>query len=498
MTDLLQYINQIDQSVADAEIDVLESLIQSYDKSIMIITEASDDTDLSVFDIFQEGETWDKFKEDTKAPVFGNKGEGIVKRILMIIPRLIQKLIVMIRKLFTKNKSFEQKMDKDVDNLRKQAKTVVPEQLSEEQAKNLANKINEATKASSQAVAQSERDLKSKRDEVMDSIGKRHEQLREYIRDSEKTFQSKMNDLHSYAKSIDDPFGNSKALEELGKMINDDGPVFKSITPEMVEKIDKKNPGLIDDLLEEVGEKPRKKEKFEDVKIEIQHTTFFGTAMSNDNRMENSQAAAMKIYTDPLINGFDELKSNKYSVQAKKKYSEVLEEIHEDWLDTVDYIINDRIVGKTIYVTFGEVVKVFEQRKKSFENDVKESKKSCDVINRLIKEINAEYDKFNSVGVPGQVGMSQGELLLYLKDVITVLSNIVEMASRCLEGWEMIWNINWNAVQNVLKDDDFKNDTHPTFHMPFINRYTYPVYDGWEQKIRKDLNRWKHTPMPAK
>ena len=56
MTDLLQYINQIDQSVADAEISVLESLIQSYDKSITIITEASDDTDLSAFDIFQEGE----------------------------------------------------------------------------------------------------------------------------------------------------------------------------------------------------------------------------------------------------------------------------------------------------------------------------------------------------------------------------------------------------------------------------------------------------------
>lgn len=94
--------------------------------------------------------------------------------------------------------------------------------------------------------------------------------------------------------------------------------------------------------------------------------------------------------------------------------------------------------------------------------------------------------------------MSQGELLIYLKDVITVLSNIVEMASRCLEGWEMIWNINWNAVQDALKDDNFKNDTYQAFHMPFINRYTYPVYDGWEQKIRNDLNRWKHTPMPAK
>lgn len=105
MTDLLQYIDQIDQSVGDAEINVLESMIQSYDKSIMIITEASDDTDLSAFDIFQEGETWDKFKEDTKAPVLGNKDESVGKRILMIIPRLIQKLIMIVRKLVAQFKA---------------------------------------------------------------------------------------------------------------------------------------------------------------------------------------------------------------------------------------------------------------------------------------------------------------------------------------------------------------------------------------------------------
>lgn len=102
---LLLYIDQIDQSVADAEINVLESLIASYEKSIMILQESEDDADLSAFEIFQEGETWDKFKEDSKAPVLGNKDESVGKRILMIIPRLIQKFIMIVRKLVTQFKA---------------------------------------------------------------------------------------------------------------------------------------------------------------------------------------------------------------------------------------------------------------------------------------------------------------------------------------------------------------------------------------------------------
>lgn len=116
MNELLQQIDQIDQSVNDAEINVLESLIQSYDKALMIL-ENYEGEDIYGFDIFQEGEKWDKFKEDSKAPVLGNKGESLIKRIAMIIPRLIQKLIAMIQKLFRKNKNFNQQMEKDVKDL---------------------------------------------------------------------------------------------------------------------------------------------------------------------------------------------------------------------------------------------------------------------------------------------------------------------------------------------------------------------------------------------
>ena len=105
------YIDQIDLSVSNAEINVLESLIQSYDKSIMILENSDDTVDVSSFDIFQEGDKWDKFKEDTKAPVLGNKGESKLKRILMIIPRLIQKLIALITK-FIKSPKITDTIDK--------------------------------------------------------------------------------------------------------------------------------------------------------------------------------------------------------------------------------------------------------------------------------------------------------------------------------------------------------------------------------------------------
>lgn len=104
MNDLLMYIDQIDQSANDSELSVLESLSNVYTKSISILENYKGD-DFSNFDIFQEGEKWDKFKEDTKAPVLGNKGESIIKRLLMIIPRLLRKLVDFFIRKFGKNKN---------------------------------------------------------------------------------------------------------------------------------------------------------------------------------------------------------------------------------------------------------------------------------------------------------------------------------------------------------------------------------------------------------
>ena len=462
MEGLLQYIEQVDQSVADAEVNVLESLIQSYDKAITIIQESDDNTDLSAFDIFQEGEKWDKFKKDTEAPVFGNKGESLIKRILMIIPRLIQKIIALIRKLVSKNKTFEKKMDNDVKELKQQAERVVPEELTDEQAKSIAEKLNETK---NETKAEKPNEIKV---DVDDSLDTKREKIN-------KMMDSMKNDETLKFKS-DGSIGLSK------------------ITPDVVKNIDKKNPGLVDELLDEIGAPPRKKVKHEDIKIEIQHTTFFGVGFLSDNQMENSQSGAMTIYTDPLVNGFEELKSNRYSTKAKRDYAEDLEGIYHNWLDTVEYIMNDRFTGKTVYVTFGNAVHVFEQMKKIFEDDVKASKKSCDDINKLIKEIESEYKTFNDTVIPGQGGETQLSLLRYLKDVITVLANLVEISTSCLEGWQMIWDVNYSAIQDALKDDSFQKDSHPTLHLPF-NPVTYGT-GKWHDKFISDYNRWRHVPMP--
>lgn len=81
MNELLQRIDQINQSQEEAEINVIESLIQSYDKALMIL-ENYEGEDIYGFDIFQEGEILDQAK--------GNPNESMIKRILLFIPRLLK------------------------------------------------------------------------------------------------------------------------------------------------------------------------------------------------------------------------------------------------------------------------------------------------------------------------------------------------------------------------------------------------------------------------
>lgn len=117
--ELLQSIDNIDFCALDAEINVIESLIDSYEKSLMILESYTGD-DIGTFEIFQEGEKWDKFKEDTDAPILGNKDESVGKRIAMVIPRLIAALIRLCKKLFTRNKKITQKMEADVVEMKRE------------------------------------------------------------------------------------------------------------------------------------------------------------------------------------------------------------------------------------------------------------------------------------------------------------------------------------------------------------------------------------------
>ena len=96
--EILSSIDNIDECVMEAEMNVLNAMINEYDKAIMIM-ENYNGNDYSSFDIFQEG-----FKDELNKPIRGVKGENIIKRILMAIPRLIALLVKKVKKFFNKEK----------------------------------------------------------------------------------------------------------------------------------------------------------------------------------------------------------------------------------------------------------------------------------------------------------------------------------------------------------------------------------------------------------
>ena len=113
MNDLVKYIDRIDQSVNDSELFVLESLGTVYAKSLVILENCTCDT-YHLFDIFQEGELFDKAK--------GNSNESMIKRILLFIPRLIKALIEKMSKFFNRHKKMTNEIMNAVDKNEKDDK----------------------------------------------------------------------------------------------------------------------------------------------------------------------------------------------------------------------------------------------------------------------------------------------------------------------------------------------------------------------------------------
>ena len=82
--ELMLRIDDIEDAQFTAECDVLTALAETYMKTACILEGADESTDLSAFDIFQEGAL--------NQPVTGWSRESI-RRILLFIPRLIAKLM---------------------------------------------------------------------------------------------------------------------------------------------------------------------------------------------------------------------------------------------------------------------------------------------------------------------------------------------------------------------------------------------------------------------
>ena len=129
--EILSSIDNIDDCVMEAEMNVINALCNGYDKAIMIM-ENYNGNSYDCFDIFQEG-----FKDEVNKPIRGVKGENIIKRILMAIPRLIALLIKKVKKFFNKEKN-----ERIVKNL-KTIKRVKVKDLNK-----LKIRINKKTKTS--------------------------------------------------------------------------------------------------------------------------------------------------------------------------------------------------------------------------------------------------------------------------------------------------------------------------------------------------------------
>ena len=112
-TEILNSIDRIDQITLESQFDICVKLFEYYEKGYRIMEYCDDNTNLDDFAIFQEGfmsNVLDKV-DDKLRP---KQGESIFKKALLIIPRLLNKLIQLIRKKFA-----EHKLNKTIQNVEK-------------------------------------------------------------------------------------------------------------------------------------------------------------------------------------------------------------------------------------------------------------------------------------------------------------------------------------------------------------------------------------------
>ena len=109
--EILSSIDNIDECVMEAEMNVISALCNEYDKAIMIMENYSGNS-YDCFDIFMEADestannnSNEPKKSKLDGPILGSKGENIIKRILLIIPRLIATLVRSIKKKWDNRKS---------------------------------------------------------------------------------------------------------------------------------------------------------------------------------------------------------------------------------------------------------------------------------------------------------------------------------------------------------------------------------------------------------
>jgi hypothetical protein len=410
MNDLLMNIDQIDQSVNDSEINVLESMIQSYDKSIMIL-ESYEGEDFSAFDIFQEGEKWDKFKEDTKAPVFGKKGESVAKRFLMLIPRLIQKLIALIKRLFVKNKNVEQKMEKDIQTLKSKADKKVKAPLTREQYAAI-KKMFENKPPKIDPVKKAEKDFEDTRNRVNDSMSQRHEAFYDAMQ-----------------KSLNNIF-----------------------------KVDEKNPGLIDELLEELGVPPREQTPLSERMLIIDGSTLFMQLNIDDTNF-----GLFSDFNNRTASSVPELG---YSQEGDiNKLIEYTKSVNHS-IEYIDKKINEIIKGKSassnkIRIKFGDAVNMMSKMKELFDKDYESIRNNLERINAALpkfkereKEIEVHLEnEVKSDNFNPDTSLTVKESEAMSKYLMALTSLQIKLDTYCQAVLHR-WNIDYRKIMTAIEHEE--------------------------------------------
>ena len=115
--EILNSIDQIDDITTEYTVSTMNSMIDSYEKSTLILENYEGD-DLSSFSIFQEGEIMDDVKKQ-------GKGQSTLMKILSFIPRLIKAIFHKIKKAIGKGET-PAAVNKELQKAPKEVKKALP------------------------------------------------------------------------------------------------------------------------------------------------------------------------------------------------------------------------------------------------------------------------------------------------------------------------------------------------------------------------------------
>lgn len=115
--EILNSIDQIDDITTEYTVSTMNSMIDSYEKSTLILENYEGD-DLSSFSIFQEGEIMDDVKKQ-------GKGQSTLMKILSFIPRLIKAIFNKIKKAIGKGET-PAAVNKELQKAPKEVKKALP------------------------------------------------------------------------------------------------------------------------------------------------------------------------------------------------------------------------------------------------------------------------------------------------------------------------------------------------------------------------------------